>query len=72
MFEPYVTTRAEKGGTGLGLALVHRVVTEHGGTVGAGAAPGGGAFVLIRLPIAGPRADENPATPADDRRLRSA
>jgi nitrogen fixation/metabolism regulation signal transduction histidine kinase len=68
-FEPYVTTRAEKGGTGLGLALVHRVVTEHGGTVGAGAAPGGGAFVLIRLPIAGPRVA---ATPADDRRLRSA
>jgi signal transduction histidine kinase len=71
MFEPYVTTRAEHGGTGLGLALVQRVVTEHGGTVGAGTAPGGGAFVLLRLPVSGPRT-ESPAAPLDDRRRRSA
>ncbi|HYV20665.1 MAG TPA: ATP-binding protein [Verrucomicrobiae bacterium] len=72
MFEPYVTTRAESGGTGLGLALVQRVVTEHGGTVAAGAAPGGGAFVLMRLPVAGPQISESPAAPLDDRRRRSA
>ncbi|HET8948224.1 MAG TPA: ATP-binding protein [Candidatus Polarisedimenticolia bacterium] len=77
MFEPYVTTRAESGGTGLGLALVQRVVTGHGGTVGAGASPGGGAYVLMRLPIAGPSAaspesQESPGPPADDRRRRSA
>jgi len=61
MFEPYVTTRAERGGTGLGLALVHRIVTEHGGTAGAGTLPGGGASVVLRLPIAGPSA-ASPAT----------
>ncbi|HET8947045.1 MAG TPA: ATP-binding protein, partial [Candidatus Polarisedimenticolia bacterium] len=69
--------RAESGGTGLGLALVQRVVTGHGGTVRAGAAPGGGAFVVMRLPVAGPAAaslesPETPAPPADDRRRRSA
>lgn len=77
LFEPYVTTRAERGGTGLGLALVHRIVTEHGGTVGAGTLPGGGASVVMRLPVAGPSAaspesPEHPAAPADDRRRRSA
>jgi len=72
LFEPYVTTRAERGGTGLGLPLVHRVVTEHGGTVSAGGAPGGGAFVLMRLPVAGPPAAAGPEAGDADRRLRSA
>lgn len=46
--------RAEAGrtspGTGLGLAIVKAVVEAHGGTVAAGAAPGGGAIVTVRIP----------------------
>jgi nitrogen fixation/metabolism regulation signal transduction histidine kinase len=37
VFEPYFTTRA--GGTGLGLAVVHRILGEHGATIELGDAP---------------------------------
>lgn len=46
-FEPYVTTK--RGGTGLGLALVHKLVEEQGGRVWLGNRPGGGAQVVVRL-----------------------
>ncbi len=48
IFEPFFTTRAK--GTGLGLAFVERIVSEHGGSVTVGAAAGGGASFEIRLP----------------------
>ena len=51
IFEPYFTTRSEKGGTGLGMAIVHRIVTEHGGTIAAEGAPARGATITIHLPI---------------------
>ncbi len=50
LFEPYVTSK-EKG-TGLGLAVVKRIVEEHGGTIMAENLAGGGAGVTIRLPVA--------------------
>jgi signal transduction histidine kinase len=58
VFEPYYTTRAERGGTGLGMAIVHRLVTEHGGTASARNVAGAvtGAEVTLRLPVAGPSA----------------
>ncbi|MET0404788.1 MAG: ATP-binding protein [Cystobacter sp.] len=49
VFEPFFTTRAT--GTGLGLAVVRRVVVAHKGTVSAGARPGGGARFELRLPL---------------------
>ena len=39
-----------KGGAGLGLAIVARIVDAHGGSVSAANAPGGGAAFQVRLP----------------------
>jgi two-component system sensor histidine kinase BaeS len=40
------------GSSGLGLAIVRALVEAHGGQVGAGSAPGGGALVWLELPRA--------------------
>jgi two-component system sensor histidine kinase MprB len=37
-------------GSGLGLAVVHDIVAGHGGTIAAGAAPGGGTIMRLTLP----------------------
>jgi two-component system OmpR family sensor kinase len=42
--------RTKADGAGLGLAIVHAIVTAHGGTATAAAAPGGGASFTITFP----------------------
>ncbi len=49
IFIPFFTTKAH--GHGIGLALAHRVVTEHGGTLSATNAQTGGARFTLRLPL---------------------
>lgn len=48
-FEPLFTTKSGRGGTGLGLALTKRLVTEVGGQVSIASTPGGGTTVTIDL-----------------------
>jgi len=48
VFEPFFSTKSE--GTGLGLALVHRVVQEHGGEIDVRSSPGLGTTFTLTLP----------------------
>lgn len=49
IFEPFYTTRAS--GTGLGLAVVSRIVRDHGGAILAENVPGRGARFVCRFPL---------------------
>ncbi len=48
IFIPFFTTKS--AGHGVGLALAHRVITDHGGTLSAANTPQGGATFTIYLP----------------------
>jgi two-component system sensor histidine kinase MprB len=43
-----------RSGSGLGLAIVRQVAEQHGGSVSAQPASGGGTLMRLRLPSAGP------------------
>lgn len=49
IFIPFFTTKSK--GHGVGLALAHRVVTDHGGTLTASDSERGGALFTVRLPL---------------------
>jgi len=48
VFEPYHTTK--KGGSGLGLMIVQRIMREHGGQVGIDSQEGVGTVVTLEFP----------------------
>jgi signal transduction histidine kinase/CheY-like chemotaxis protein len=52
--EPFATTRAARGGTGLGLFVTRQIVDQHGGQLLVRSVPGAGTTVEVRLPLAAP------------------
>ncbi len=57
IFEPYFTTKSDGEGTGLGLAVVHGIVSSHGGYISIDSEANKGTQVTVHLPVHGDRAE---------------
>jgi two-component system cell cycle sensor histidine kinase/response regulator CckA len=68
IFEPFFTTKGPAQGTGLGLSVVHGIVTKHGGTILFQSEAGRGTIFRVKLPRAEglrPEAESEPVVAAD-------
>jgi len=53
IFDPFFTTKPVGQGTGMGLAISHQIVEQHGGVIRVSSKPGIGTRFLVVLPLAG-------------------
>lgn len=51
LFEPFMTTKPPGKGTGLGLFICHRIVTEHGGRIALQSQESAGTEALLEFPV---------------------
>jgi len=68
IFEPFFSTRSDRGGTGLGLSTVYGLITQAGGTIEVESAPHKGSTFRVFLPVV--ETIETPAPPPVDTKLR--
>lgn len=73
IFDPFFSTKAPGRGSGMGLAMVHGIVHDHGGHLRLDTEPGAGAVFSVMLPLAArptePLAAAQVAQTATDGRL---
>ena len=65
IFEPYFTTKDVGEGTGMGLATVHGIVSDHGGHISVESKPGQGSRFRVLFPVLETQAMESPAGTGD-------
>lgn len=60
IFDPFFTTKGPDQGTGLGLMICHRIVTDHGGSIEVESLDGAGTTFRVRLPREGAAGSVDP------------
>ncbi|MFD1157117.1 ATP-binding protein [Roseovarius aestuarii] len=73
VFEPFFTTKDVGEGTGIGLALCHRIIQSHNGSISLSSAPKGGSVFRIFLPVdvaAPPKPETRQIHQPTDRKIR--
>ncbi|HQQ13240.1 MAG TPA: ATP-binding protein, partial [Bacteroidales bacterium] len=59
IFEPFFSTKHEASGIGLGLPIVHGIISSHKGSIQVQSEPGLGTTFSITLPLLKPKNDRN-------------
>ena len=54
IYDPFFTTKSDKGGTGLGLSIAYQIITNHNGSISVTSGEGRGTTFEIKLPITHP------------------